>query len=193
MRKTALFAAIVLLGSVTLAPAFSDDDYNDNNHQEKDGLHFWYSNKTISYEESNKTMGFGESNKTMGFGESNETGIGHEISDFVHKRNELEKEKRDAILAVQKACISSAQQSGNKTAMMQCREAVQSLREQYRSFVSQQNTQFQQFREGLISNHAMIMPQQNTDSLNNMISQVSHGPHAIISHGNGHKNNHGHH
>lgn len=180
MQKIGLVAAVVLLCSVTLAPAFSDDDYQEKESKFDMG---GYSNQTLS-------VG-GYSNKTVEFEDSNGTDIGHEISDYVHKRNDLEKEQRDNILAMQKDCRNLAKESGDKTSMHQCIDTIKSLRMQYRSFVSEQNTQFQQFRQGVIvGNHTIQTPQQNALALDNIVSEVSHqNPHAFHGAGDMNGNN----
>ncbi|MDE1829486.1 MAG: hypothetical protein KGI25_04095 [Thaumarchaeota archaeon] len=160
MRNTGLVAAVVLLGSVMLIPAFSEDNY-----QEKD---------RFGFEDSNKTMDFGDSNKTMFFDDSNQINIGHEISDYVHKRNELEKQQRDQILSAMKSCRQLAKESGNRTAMQKCTDSLKSSMEQYRSFVMQQNLQFQQFRQGVVQSHTTILPEQNKQALNQVISHITH-------------------
>src|SRR5574337_590212 len=169
MRNIALFAAVVLVFSVTLTPAFSEGDYQENDSQEKDDKFDFggYANQTLS-------LG-GYSNKTMVFEDSNKTNIGQEISDYVHKRNDLEKQQRDEILVAEKECRQQIKESGNKTAtMQQCIEDLKSLREQYKSFVSQQNSQFKQFRQGITSNQTMEMPEQNTQVLYGVINSLSH-------------------
>ena len=155
MQRFGLAAAIVLLASVTLAPAFSEDGYqerdsSDSGYQDKTLSFDDYSNGTLVFGESNKTLVFGESNRTFVFGESNQTDIGQEISDYVHKRNDLEKQKRDDILSALSECRQSAMESANKTALQQCIDSMRTSRGQYRSYVSEQNLQFQQFRDGLL-------------------------------------------
>lgn len=176
MRTIALLAAALLIFSVT--PAFSDDD-NYTGSQEKD--------VEDDSGEHGGHLHFGDdSNKTISFDESNGTDIGHEISDYVHHRNELEKQKREEILAAQKDCIKQAKESGNMTAVGQC---IKSLREQYKSYMSELNLNFTQFRQGLVPNHGHVQkPEQNKQMLYSIIEQAS-----ADSHQNSHNNTvHGH-
>ncbi|GEM_PF-5881986 len=180
MQKIGFVAAVVLLCSVTLVPAFSEDDDQESDHKFNFG---GYSNKTASYDDY--------SNKTMFFDDSNKTGIGDEISDYVHKRNEIEKQQREKILDALKECRDQVKQSGNSTGMQQCIETLKSSLAQYKSFVSQQNMQFKQFRQGLLPlNHGILTPEQNKQNLNQFTSEVTHS-HPNISAGMNkmHKNN----
>lgn len=164
MRNLGLVAAVVMLCSVTLVPAFSEDDT-----QGRDGKFDFegYSNKTMSFG--------GYSNKTIEFDDSNQTDIGHEISDYIHKRNEAEKQQREDILAALRACRHQANESGNKTAMQQCIEDLKSSLKGYHASVMQQNLQFKQFRQDILSsNHTEISQDQNRQSMNQIMSEVSH-------------------
>ncbi|MDE1767023.1 MAG: hypothetical protein KGI27_12255 [Thaumarchaeota archaeon] len=164
MQKIGLVVAVILLCSVTLIPAFSEDDSQGNNYQADD-----------NQERENKFDFGGSSNKTIIFDDSNETDVGHEISDYVHERNELEKEQRDKIHDALKECREGAKESGNKAAMQQCVQAFKSLREQYRSFVLQQNLQFKQYRQGFLTgNHNILTPEKNKQALDQVMLQISH-------------------
>ncbi|MDE1764223.1 MAG: hypothetical protein KGH88_08255 [Thaumarchaeota archaeon] len=163
MRSAGLVTAVVLLCSITLIPAFSEDDNQGNNYQADNN------------QERDNKFDFGAySNKTIIFDDSNETDTGHEISDYVHERNELEKEQRDKIHDALKECRDDAKESDNKSAMQQCVQDFRSLREQYRSFVLQQNTQFKQFRQGFFHENHILTPEQNKQALDQVMLQISH-------------------
>ncbi|MDE1863589.1 MAG: hypothetical protein KGI33_11860 [Thaumarchaeota archaeon] len=179
MKYITIFAAI-LVCSITLTPAFSDDgqdsggnsqgDNQQGNYNQDDG-HFGFGGY------SNGTMVFGESNRTIFFDDSNGTGIGQNMSDYVHHRNGLEKKFRDDMHLIQKECMQQARQSGNRTAVMQCRDESKSLHQEYRSFVSQQNSEFKQYRQQL-AGQSMITQQQNAQSLYSVFQgapQAQHG------------------
>ena len=177
MRSFAIFAVAVLACAVVLPPAFSEDDYG-----EKDG------NK-IHFDDSDKTVSFGGyTNRTMSFGGfSNQTNIGQLISDYVHQRNAIEKQQRNDILAAVKAC---SQVSGtNDTAKQQCKSAIKSIRDQFRTELIQLEQQFRQFRENLISqnhnvetqqNQGIETPEKNQQVLYNVINNVSHSQHSTV-------------
>ena len=208
MKYIAMLAA-VLVCSITLTPAFSDDggdfsgndqgggqqgdnwqgDQNNQNDQgdQNDGESFGgYSNVNMGFGESNSTMEFGESNRTMFFDDSNRTGIGDNMSDYVHHRNGLEKQMRDEIHSALKECMQNARQSGNRTAVMQCRDEIKSLQQEYRSYVSQQNLQFRQFREAVLSQDAGISQEQNAHSLYSVMDNMSSLQGGTTFHGNPH-------
>lgn len=166
MKSLAFFAVAVLVCAVVLPPAFSEDDYEENDGNK---MHFGYSNQTASFG--------GYTNKTMSFGFSNQTNIGQLISDYVHQRNAIEKQQRNDILAAVKAC-SQVLAGSNDTAKQQCKAEILSIRDQFRSELLQLDLQFKQFRESIIpQGHDIETPEKNQQVMYNVINNVSHTQH----------------
>ncbi len=176
MRYVTLFVATVLLCAVTLHPAFSEDDNRGDNQQTDNNQ---VENQQIGdnqeRDNSNETLSFDkDSNRTILIGEdSNETNTGNLISDYAHKRNELEKEQRMQILVAIKDCRKEIKSSENRTAtMQQCKAEFKTIHAQFLLDLSQINAEFKQFRQDVIPGMVQL-PDQNKQVLYNVINSLS--------------------
>lgn len=125
--------------------------YTDNNllalHQQTYHIAAW-NNVGLSLFSNNVTAKTG--NQTGG-GLPTDTGnLGHAISDFVQKRNELLKKQHDEILKVIKDCnekIRNTDPSQKNQVQEDCKAKLKSINEKYKEARKQFKVEFKDFRE----------------------------------------------
>ncbi|TBR10103.1 MAG: fibronectin type III domain-containing protein [Candidatus Nitrosotenuis sp.] len=86
-----------------------------------------------------------------GNGSPTDTGnLGHAISDFVHKRNELLKKQRDEVLKVMKDCTEKMRNTNStqrKQIQEDCKIQLNAIKEKYKDSIKQFKNEFKNFRE----------------------------------------------
>lgn len=147
MKLTALLVATILAASVTVPNVFSDKEgqHGDSDKKEKEG--------NLEFDDSSAT-----------------TNLGQQISDLIHKRNELLKQEHKEIHDVLKSCkalLKHASHDQKKKIMQDCVKKIKEIIQKYKPQLLAIQQQIRQLKLGIEDDKKVLTEEQNKNFFKN--------------------------
>jgi tRNA U34 5-carboxymethylaminomethyl modifying GTPase MnmE/TrmE len=153
MKLVALLVAAILAASVTVPNVFSDDEGQKEASDQK---------------ESSGNLEFGVSSAT--------TDLGLQISDIVHKRNDLLKQQRNEAHDILKQCrdlLKNSSDDQRHAIKQECKAKLKALKEKYKAQLLQLRQQIKQLTHGTEDDSNILTEKENKNFFNNTSNHLS--------------------